>query len=112
MTHQIGAVQGAASENTSHHSAAPTVRSAAGNGATGVPSSGRRMSCCSGHMGLCDHLVEEGHIAMIYLPRGKKALVAALASKKKDILMSCVLGASCKGSPFTILYRIIFLMRT
>lgn len=67
MTHQIGAVQGAARENTSHLSTLQTTRSTAGSGVLGVPSNGHWMSCRTAHMGFCHHLVGKGHIAMFYL---------------------------------------------
>lgn len=67
MTHQIGAVQGAARENTSHLSTLQTTRSTAGSGVLRVPSNGHWMSCRTAHMGFCHHLVGKGHIAMFYL---------------------------------------------
>lgn len=67
MTHQIGAVQGAARENTSRLSTLQTTRSTAGSGVLGVPSNGHFVSCRTAHMGFCRHLVGKGHIATIYL---------------------------------------------
>lgn len=63
MTHQIGAVQGAARENTSQlHTAAH--QQLPGNSVLVLLSSGHYMYYCIVHIGLCHHLVGWGDITL------------------------------------------------
>lgn len=84
MTHQIGAVQGAANETTSHLSAPQTTRSTAGSGVTGVPSSGRPMSCCScTHGPLSSSSGERTHCNVLSSHLENTQVAAALSNKRK-----------------------------
>lgn len=67
MTHQIGAVRGAARENTPHFSRLRPTRGILGIGVLVLFSSGHCMYYCTAHIGLCHHLVGRGHITLFYL---------------------------------------------
>lgn len=64
MTHQIGAVQGAAKENASHFSTLQPTRSIWGGqvGVLSMPSSGHYEYYVTVHADPCHHLVVRGHI--------------------------------------------------
>lgn len=67
MTHQIGAVQGAARENTSHFSTLRPTGSILGLGVLVLFSSGRYLYCRTVHAGLWRHLVVRRYITRVIL---------------------------------------------
>lgn len=64
MTHQIGAVQGAARENTSHFSTLQPTSGISGIDVLVVLSSGQHMHYCAVHTGLHHHLVGRGDLTL------------------------------------------------
>lgn len=66
MTHQIGAVQGAARENTSHFSTLQPTSSIRGTGVLVLLSSGNYTYSCTAHIGLHHHLVGRGDITHFF----------------------------------------------
>lgn len=83
MTHQIGAVQSAASEDTSHLSTPQLTSRKAGRSVTRVPSSAVQGAAASLRVGLCRHLVERESIDVFSLG-GEVHVAAAVIIKTKN----------------------------